>query len=211
MKFENDKYIIVKEALSKEVSLLCFNYLLIKKQCCSTLLNRQDISPYSHEYGTFNDPQVINSWACYSDILMETLLLNLKPTLEKNTGKKLIETYTYCRIYQKGNVLKKHVDRESCEISCTLNLGGDMWPIFLKNKKNKIIECRLNPGDLLIYSGSELEHWREEFEGNDCVQVFLHYNDKNGLYRDSLMFDTRPHIGLPDYTKKNSKLTRHGN
>ena len=29
---------------------------------------------------------------------------------------------------------------------------------------------------MLIYSGCDLEHWREEFTGKDCGQVFLHYN-----------------------------------
>ena len=27
--------------------------------------------------------------------------------------------------------LKRHKDRPSCEISTTLNLGGDPWPIFI--------------------------------------------------------------------------------
>ena len=28
------------------------------------------------------------------------------------------------------------------------------------------------------------EHWRNKFEGNNCVQVFLHYVRKNGPYAD---------------------------
>ena len=28
-------------------------------------------------------------------------------------------------------ILKRHKDRPSCEISTTLNLGGDPWPIFI--------------------------------------------------------------------------------
>ena len=33
---------------------------------------------------------------------------------------------------------------------------------------------------MLIYSGCELEHWRNKFEGDtECIQVFLHYNTKN--------------------------------
>ena len=35
----------------------------------------------------------------------------------------------------------------------------------------------LEVGDMLVYSGCELEHWRESFEGDSCGQVFLHYND----------------------------------
>jgi hypothetical protein len=42
------------------------------------------------------------------------------------------------------------------------------------------VKVTLKPGDMLIYSGCELEHWREPFEGNVCGQVFLHYNHRNG-------------------------------
>jgi len=32
---------------------------------------------------------------------------------------------------KKGDELKRHKDRFSCEVSTTVNLGGDSWPIFL--------------------------------------------------------------------------------
>ena len=79
------------------------------------------------------------------------------------------------RIYKKGDILARHKDRFSCEISTTLNLGGDPWPIFVdptgKNGQAGI-KVELDPGDMLIYSGCDLEHWREEFKGKDCGQVF---------------------------------------
>ena len=34
-------------------------------------------------------------------------------------------------LYKQGDELKRHKDRPSCEISTTLNLGGDPWPIFI--------------------------------------------------------------------------------
>jgi hypothetical protein len=33
---------------------------------------------------------------------------------------------------KKGMNLKRHKDRFSCEISTTMNLGGDDWPIYLE-------------------------------------------------------------------------------
>jgi hypothetical protein len=104
----------------------------------------------------------------------------------------------------------------SCEISTTLNLGGDPWPIYLSPKENvgipdgktitassnvKGIKVNLKPGDMLIYKGMELEHWREPFEEENCAQVFLHYNEvsKEGKLN---MFDKRPHLGLPSWFKK---------
>jgi len=50
---------------------------------------------------------------------------------------------------------------------------------------------------MLIYSGCELEHWREEFQGNICAQVFLHYNDMNGPFKTSNLYDKRPLLGIP--------------
>ena len=101
-------------------------------------------------------------------------------------------------------MLARHKDRYSCEISTTLNLGGDPWPIYL-DPTGKVsqagIEVNLNQGDMLIYSGCDLEHWREEFEGQDCGQVFLHYNKANSKNAKKNQFDGRPFVGLPNYFK----------
>ena len=54
---------------------------------------------------------------------------------------------------------------------------------------------------MLVYKGMILEHWREVFLGEDCAQVFLHYNNKDSNDADKNVFDTRPHLGLPAYYK----------
>ena len=46
----------------------------------------------------------------------------------------------------------------------------------------KGVRVNLKVGDMLIYSGCDLEHWREPFQGKVCSQVFLHYNHANGPY-----------------------------
>ena len=124
--------------------------------------------------------------------------------MEKKIKEKITPTYSYARVYEKGAILKRHKDRPSCEISTTLNLGGDPWPIYLEpsgEEGKKGIKVNLKPGDMLIYKGCDLEHWREQFKGKDCVQVFLHYNlsSKKG---DKNLFDKRPHVGLPSSFKK---------
>ena len=135
--------------------------------------------------------------------------------MEKATGLKLYPAYTYARIYKKGDELKRHKDRFSCEISTTMNLGGDDWPIYLEpNPKEcgkpgvnimdntKGVKVDLKPGDMLVYSGCELEHWREKFKGKECVQVFLHYNNRKTPGARDNMFDKRPHLGLPSWFKR---------
>ena len=128
--------------------------------------------------------------------------------MEKAIKLKLYPSYTYARIYKKGDELKRHKDRFSCEISTTLNLGGNDWPIYLEpsgkeNKKGK--KVNLKPGDMLIYKGCEVEHWREKFKGNECVQVFMHYNDLKTPGALDNIFDTRTHIGLPSWFKGKRK------
>ena len=125
--------------------------------------------------------------------------------MEKVTGLKLYPAYTYARIYKKGDELKRHKDRFSCEISTTMNLGGDDWPIYLEpsgETGKKGIKVDLKPGDMLVYRGMELEHWREEFQGDNCAQVFLHYNDQKSKDANQNANDRRPHLGLPAWFKK---------
>ena len=55
---------------------------------------------------------------------------------------------------------------------------------------------------MLIYRGCELEHWREAFEGDNCGQVFLHYNEANSPEGQKNIYDGRPFIGLPQQYKK---------
>ena len=87
------------------------------------------------------------------------------------------------------------------------------WPIFIDptGSNNVVNEYKgimkpnapkgnkvdLNPGDMLIYSGCELEHWREPFKGKLCGQVFLHYNHANGPFAKSNLYDKRPLLGVP--------------
>jgi len=58
------------------------------------------------------------------------------------------------------------------------------------------------PNVYSVYSGCELEHWREEFKGDICAQVFLHYNHINGQFKNTNLYDNRPLLGLPHFIKK---------
>ena len=188
---------VIRQALSKELTDFVYLYFLTKRKVALYFFESKYISPFADEWGRWDDTQVPDTYFHYSDLVMETLLQKMKPLMEKETQTSLIETYSCARIYKKGDELKKHIDRPSCEISCTLNLGGEMWPIFLDGE-----EILLNPGDMLIYKGHETEQWREPFTGNNCAQVFLHYNEKNGKFNDTNKYDGRPFLGLPQWFKE---------
>ena len=217
MSFQKNKYCVIKEAVPKQIAEFVYNYFLMKRQVARTFFDTRYISPFTTEWGVWNDEQVPNTYSNYADIAMETLLLRCLPIMEKTTKLKLNPTYSYARIYKTGDVLHRHKDRFSCEISTTLNLGGDPWPIHLEPKKNvgipngkkitvssnnKGISVNLKPGDMLVYKGMELEHWREEFQGDNCAQVFLHYNNQKSKNADKNIYDGRKHLGLSSWFKQ---------
>lgn len=132
------------------------------------------------------DSQVPNSYAYYSLPVCNILLGRLVEKVSGLTGKKLKPTYTYCRVYFNGADLKPHKDRPSCEYSVTLNLSqSHTWPIYMG--KRSVVQT---PGDGVIYKGCEIEHSRKPFEGDEYVQVFLHYVDADGPYKD-FVFDQK--------------------
>ena len=197
-------YKIIKQAISQELAEFVYAYFLNKRAVAKHLFETRYISPFTEYWGIWNDEQIPDTYSHYADIAMETLLEKLKPLMEKESGLKLNETYSYARIYKKGDVLERHKYRYSCEVSTTLNIGGDEWPIYLEpsgeegKEGTKII---LNQGDMLIYKGCDVEHWREAFEGENCGQVFLHYNDASDEKAEQNKYDGRPCLGLPAWFK----------
>ena len=122
----------------------------------------------------------------------EVLLFMLTDKIQSICGKELVPTYSYMRIYSHGEILKPHRDRPSCEYSVTLNLDCDReWPFFVENLLSKKYHpINMGPGDGVVYMGCRVQHFRKQFIGYRCVQVFLHYVDVNGPFAD-FKFDKR--------------------
>tara|TARA_Y100000289_G_scaffold31370_1_gene31106 strand:- start:58 stop:735 length:678 start_codon:yes stop_codon:yes gene_type:complete len=220
--FKQNKYQVIKQAISYDLANFCFNYLLLKRDAANFMYSNNIIAD-TGMWGTWKDAQVPGVYSHYADPVMETLLMKVLPVMKEQTGLDLIPTYSYTRVYTKGSILWRHKDRPSCEISTTLNLGGDMWPIYIDpTGQNNILKSQytdkgeecivkkgahpgnrvdLEPGDMLVYSGCELEHWRNEFTGDICAQVFLHYNHRNGPFAEKNKFDNRPLLGIPSFVK----------
>ena len=143
----------------------------------------------------YQDNQVPYAYSQYANPSLESLLIHLKPKIEEHTGLKLEPTYSYVRVYSLGDKLDKHLDRPSCEISVSINLKYDKsrFPLQIEGKT-----IDLEQGDGFIYRGCDIEHWRDEYqgeEGSQQVQVFLHYVDVNGPYSE-YKYDKRSSLGL---------------
>ena len=180
-------YRIVRQAISLDTLDLLKNTILLTKKVkyFEKKINENNLT-------AFGDEQSLISFSFYSEIICDSLALSLLPLMEEETGLTLSPTYTYGRIYWTGSTLEKHIDRPSCQYSATLcvDVQGKPWPIFMEGKK--II---LHPGDIAIYKGCEVEHWREPYTGHQQIQLFLHYVDANGIFKDYI-FDKRPLLGI---------------
>lgn len=155
---------------------------------------------------TDGDPQVTKSHCVYGDPALDTFMMMSAPMVSASTGLSLLPTYTYSRIYLHGAELAPHLDREECEHSMTISFGGEydkLWPIWLMDPERhgspQLVP--LYPGDAVIYQGTKLTHWRDEFLGEVQYQAFLHFVDAEGKHADKL-FDRRPYIGMNADTKR---------
>lgn len=191
-KFKKNKYVVVRLAIDSDLQDLVTQYALFDEM--------QDFHP--------DIDHVVGAHFKYADPLTETLLLKLQKTMEENTGLTLLPTYSFFRVYRPGDTLTAHTDRASCEISATVcfnffyNDPTYSWPIYLDNNP-----VELHPGDMAIYRGCDVNHWREKFtapEGAWHVQGFFHYVDANGPNTE-WKFDRRENIGDPMYQDPDQK------
>lgn len=179
--FFQQRYVFLPSVLSASHATLLYKYAL-------TLAQR----------GAWQgDTQVPNTPAAYADPHMEELLLLLLPHIEKASAVSLYPTYSYLRVYKRGDVLTRHVDRPACEISVSLNLGyaaATPWPLWVEGPLGASAVA-MEPGDGVLYRGTECFHWREAFAGEHTAQVFLHYVEQHGAHA-AWKFDKRPSLGV---------------
>src|SRR5258708_25297966 len=166
--FERDRYVVLPSLLPRPSLARLYSYA-------------RRVAEFLEALGP-GDEQVPGTPSAYGDFIMDGLLVDLLPEIERASGLLLFPTYSYFRIYKHGDILKKHNDRPSCEISVTLCLGFEAekpWPIWIEGRRDAT-SINLSPRDALLYRGLESYHWREALNGERHAQVFLHYVDQNG-------------------------------
>lgn len=191
MSFAEQNYEVLRSVVSKDLlDHLCIEFDMVRK-------NRFLMDGISEENRiAYGDPQVPNSFSHYGAYCFEALSFQLLPIIEKVTQKQLHPTFSYARIYYKDAVMTRHIDRPGCEYSITFCVAySEPWDIWFKQKDGTEVPVTLNPGDMIIYKGGELEHWRDTYNGEVLMQAFLMYVDANGEYRNQ-KFDGRPNLGM---------------
>tara|TARA_R100001510_G_C7599854_1_gene166803 strand:+ start:380 stop:919 length:540 start_codon:yes stop_codon:yes gene_type:complete len=169
---KNKKYIYIKNFFDKK------ELLILKEYCKQKILEENFVS----------DTQSPICPSFYKDSLMNTFLFLKKERAEKEAGLKLFQTYSFWRYYIYGSILKTHTDRPECEISITAPIYncGVKWPIHMNNKW-----INIKVGDALMYLGHDVPHGRKPFKGLDNPQVFFHYVDRNGPFRNNIEENVR--------------------
>jgi len=186
MTFKENGYQIVRNFIDEEFCLFIQDYFHLRIKA---------------GHADTNDKQAPFSYSFYSDPLIETILEGSCEALSEISGIKLLPTYTYSRLYGIGDELVKHRDRPSCEISATISLGipngEDINPIYFSENEDgsDAKEILLKPGDLCLYRGCDLYHWRPQFTQKWYLQAFLHYVNANGPYSDHI-YDNRHYLGV---------------
>jgi len=203
MSFKKNGYAVKKNVLNKQtLNLLASQFEILKD--CEYFFNNIDKSNASY----FDDELVCNAFSWYGNYAFESLLLVLQKDIEKITGKKLFPCYSYARIMYKGANMPRHIDRPSCEYSVSVCIKEDKnnpYPIFMENLSKEVNEIYLNPGDILVYQGTKLYHWRENYKGNGQIQAFLHYVDSLGDFKN-FKNDQRPLLGLSGSYRNSTKV-----
>ncbi|MDX1563198.1 MAG: SEC-C domain-containing protein [Gammaproteobacteria bacterium] len=177
--FEASHYGVIRQAISQDTVGIAARYMRMLYEHHQPLL-------------VFNERQ--QSYGAYGDPLGESILATVLPQICGLTGLELLPTYSYSRIYSKGGILDRHIDRPSCEVSGTLLIDSDAeWPIYLE-VDGQAREVLLAPGDLMIYRGCDLPHWRDSCPCEFSAHVFLHFVEAGGPYAH-LVYDERTGLG----------------
>lgn len=86
---------------------------------------------------------------------------------------KVKPTYCFVSMYDEPrSICPKHIDRPQCKYTIDVCLDQkEPWEIFINDEP-----FILNPGDAVIYSGTDHPHYRNQIaEGNFCDLAFFHY------------------------------------
>lgn len=142
--------------------------------------------------------------------ILIAFLWGMTPAIEVATGRSLLPTYSYFRLYRKGDICRIHGDRPSCEHSISLTLAysdGIAWPLDISRTRHEkpiaraddcfaphedVASLPMKPGDAVLYQGVSNHHGRSMPNPNRwSAHLFLHWVSRDGPYAGHA-FDGRP-------------------
>ncbi|MDH5255526.1 MAG: hypothetical protein OEW72_06365 [Gammaproteobacteria bacterium] len=144
-------------------------------------------------FPALGDGQVELRSALHNEPTIASLHRGLAAIVSSLCGETVQASYCYLGCYEAGAVLERHKDRPQCNynLSLVLDMQGppekpepDPWPIYLEldGRPEAVL---LQVGDGLVYSGTDVWHWRDALpRGQRAIVCFFHFVP--GDFRGSL-------------------------
>lgn len=193
--YDRDGYHLIRSLVPREVA----TGLLARMQAD---LSRQniDITRLSQQNPLLERPAVEIYGYHYPQF--GTFHWGLTRQIEQLTGKALLPSYCYFRIYRKGDICRVHGDRLACEHSVSLTLGyaDDLdWPLEVARRPlerdpyqradaafradEDAAAVSMEVGDAVLYRGVTHHHGRTQPNPNRwSAHLFLHWVDRDGPF-----------------------------
>lgn len=178
--FKENGFVVLRDVISSQTIAMLANYYWF-------LMRHQKLERFPASLGK------------YGDLLSESLLVGYQKLFEEIGGCSLYPSFSFMRLYYRNSSLEKHKDRVGSEFAVSIAIDydtEDSWPLHVEDLNGKEHALKLNRGDLVLYRGCDLMHWREPYQGKSSLQLFLFYVDAEGPMKD-FKFDSRKQLGDP--------------
>ena len=107
--FKSKGYTIIRNAINNDVADFLYQYFLLRRTNTDIMFKTTYISSLESSFGVWNDRQAPDTFSIYGDNTFDTLLPIVQSKMEEATGLKLYPTYSYARLYKKGDVFSAFV------------------------------------------------------------------------------------------------------
>jgi hypothetical protein len=204
--YERDGFVFVEQAVPAIVARALLERIRMDLERSGTPLDR-----FSRGSSILSREAIELSAEQYTPLM--TFLWGLTSTMSQVTGRELVPTYDYFRLYRRGDVCRVHGDRLACEHSMSLTLGysdGVPWPLEIATTPTPpeqdveedfggrpFASLPMKPGDAVVYQGIPYRHGRMSPNPNEwSAHLFLHWVDPDGPQADQA-FDQKLDLSRP--------------
>ena len=131
---------------------------------------------------------------------MNFFLWALTPIVSKITGRDVLPTFDYFRLYREGDICRVHSDRPACQHAVSLTLDysdGEPWPLEVarytvesypplrEQWERDHSSITMEVGDAVVYQGVKYPHARTTPNPNAwSAHLFCCFVERDGPYRD---------------------------
>lgn len=196
--YEKNGYAQIKEAapplVAKTLLNIIHSQMTVRPDVLRSFLSTRTITEKKvYDFYSYKNPAVLGfHWGLTSRMVQVT-------------GKRLLPTYAYFQVYQQGDILKVHSDRQSCEHSFSMALAYSddiVWPFEIEKHHYSFDDASklqvsndfggadyqslsLAPGDAVLYKGCNHRHGRLNRNPNRwSAHIFLHWVDQDGPFAE---------------------------